>query len=93
MSGTGQTAIPQRLVDSDRELVQVWYEFGRDAARAGFRAENRMPLQGEVLQNSFCATTEGEEFIMRCGPFRIDHFVAPLWYPIRDFDYTKLPPR
>lgn len=93
MSGTGHVAIPQPLVDNDEELLYLMYVYGRDAVRAGFRRNNAETMSGRVTSESFCATTEGEQFVQRCGPFRVDHFTAPLWFPIKSESILDLPPR
>lgn len=93
MSGTGQTAIPQATVTDDYEMLQVMYEYGRDAVRSGFRVENRDSSTVDSLQNGFCSTLQGDEYRRKCGPFRVDFYTAPMWFPIKDFDYTQLPPR
>lgn len=93
MSGTGHVAIPQEIVDDDRELLLVQFEYGRDAVRSGFRVDNRDSTTSVTVQNNFCGDLEGTEYQMKCGPFRQDFYTAPLWYPIKDYDYTQLPPR
>jgi hypothetical protein len=93
MSGTGQTAIPGPLVDNDPELIHLMYVYGRDAARAGFRAKNEPPVIAKVMQHSLCATTTGPSQYNHCGPFRTDFYTQPLWTPVKDQDITDLPPR
>lgn len=93
MSGSGQTVIPQPLVDNDDELIFIWYVYGRDAARAGFRRTNAVPSGALTMQQSNCATASGNKWLKQCGPFRMDHFTSPLWFPQKDEDITDLPPR
>jgi len=91
---TAASGIPvDRLIDNDPELIQLMFVYGRDASRAGFRTVMPMSVGGEVSAASLCATTSGDEFVQRCGPFRVDHYTAPMWFPIKDFDVRVLPPR
>lgn len=104
MTGTGNVSYPAGFVASKPEQEHVWYVYGRDAEHYGFR-EN-MPDASQVeLMNSGLFTQCGidkdraptqqaaDAQWEKCGPFRIDYWAAPVWFPIRDSDITDLPPR
>ena len=103
MSGSGAISYPAGFVDKDDELKHVWYVYGRDGARSGFRQDLPPPSQVELMNsglftqcgiNADKTTKETKEnHTEHCGPFRIDHWSAPIWFPIRDTDVSDLPPR
>lgn len=94
MSGQGQAAIPHSLVETDEEFRQIAYVYGRDAARAGFRINhNPPPVAARILQNEYCTTLQGKEYLNRCGPFRTDYYTNPLYVEGRGEPVDDLPPR
>ena len=88
--------IPYDLVKSDKELVDVWYTYGQNGVRMGFRNQNEKPVMGEFSEKA-CRwpdiDTSSKNWKLKCGPFRTDYWTAPLWFPIRDQDNSELPPR
>lgn len=94
MSGQGQTAIPHSLVETDEELRQIAYVYGRDAARAGFRFNNNPPpVVARILQKKHCSTLQGKEYNDHCGPFRADYYTNPIYVEGRGEPVDDLPPR
>lgn len=91
-------AIPDGLVESDYEKAAVWYTYGQKATRDGFRlpegAGNKNPVLGEFTY-PLCRKHEPErkEWVVYCGPFRMDFYTSPIWFPYRDEDTSTLPPR
>ena len=90
------SAIPYDLADTDKEVVEIWYTYGQAAVRSGIRypKQNQPPVMGEVTVPA-CrkADTNDVEWRMKCAPFRMDYWTAPLWFEIRDVDNSDMPPR
>lgn len=102
---SGQVGIPDfqtgGFVTSDREKMHVWYVYGREAERAGFREYMNPPSQVNAMNTTAfgqCERTPGnlanDEFATdKCGPFRMDHYTAQMWVAGRETSLDDLPPR
>ncbi len=90
------SVVPYDMVASNEELIKVWFVYGQQGVRDGFRvaAPNVPPVMGNVTEK-VCQTNDRKnaEWKLKCSPFRMDYYTAPLWFDYRSEDTSDLPPR
>ena len=90
------SSLPNGLVETTEELVNVWFEYGQAGVRAGFRSPDKVqpPILGNVSYE-ICRKHDpsSREWTLKCSPFRMDYYTAPIQFPFRDEPVDDMPTR
>lgn len=89
---------PYGHVDNSKDKVDLWFLYGHLGMRDGILPPGQNPgvVMGTEHIPDQCqqpTNTMTDDYLLRCGPFRLDYWTAPLDFPIRNEDVSSMPPR